>query len=222
MTAVFSQRRLALGLWSTVVAAAVALTVLAAREPTLPGDVRLAREAQDLPIPDRLADVVRAMTTTELVVGTGAVFAAALWLAGFRKEGVALLAAVTVLPLLQSGVKELVDRPRPSPDLVELRAGFSSPSFPAGHVMSPTVLYGYAGWLARRATRAWLRAGVIVPCAAVLVLTGVVNVYLGVHWPSDVVGGYLWGFALLGPAVDLGASGGSAGTTARAASRAKV
>ncbi len=215
----FSHRPLFGTLWLAAAGAAVALSILAAREPTLPGDLQLAREAQDLPIPGRLSDVVRAMTTTELVVGTGAAFAAALWLAGLRRESVALLAAVAVLPLLQSGVKELVDRPRPSPDLVELRAGFSSPSFPAGHVMSPTVLYGYAAWLARRAKRAWLRAGLIVPCAAVLVLTGVVNVYLGVHWPSDIVGGYLWGFALLAPAIDFGARRGSLERTARAASR---
>lgn len=202
----FSQRRLAAGLWLVTMAAAVALTVLAAHEPTLPGDVRLAREAQDLPVPGRLADVVRAMTTTELVVGAGVAFAAALWLAGLRRAGVALLAAVVVLPLLQSGLKELVDRPRPTPDLVDLRAGFSSPSFPSGHVMSPTLLYGFAAWLARRAKRAWLRACAIGPCLAILALTGVVNVYLGVHWPSDVAGGYVWGLALLIPAA-AGADG---------------
>lgn len=187
-------------LWIAALAAAVALTALAAREPTLPGDVRLAQEAQGWPLPDTLADLIRAVTTTELAVGAGAALAGVLWFAGARREGLALLAAIAALPLLQSGLKELVDRPRPSPELVELRAGFSSPSFPAGHVMSPTLLYGYAAWLSCRAGSVWLRACVALPCAAVLVLTGAVNVYLGVHWPSDVAGGYLWGLVLLIPA----------------------
>ena len=67
----------------------------------------------------------------------------ALWLLGWRQQAVLLVAGVAVMALLQSGLKDLVDRPRPTADLVELRAGFSSPSFPAGHVMSPTVLYGF-------------------------------------------------------------------------------
>ncbi|HWQ28650.1 MAG TPA: phosphatase PAP2 family protein [Dehalococcoidia bacterium] len=187
-------------LWVATLAAAIALTALAAREPTLPGDVRLAQEAQGWPLPHALADFIRAVTTTELAVGAGAALGGALWFAGARREGLALLIAIAALPLLQSGLKELVDRPRPSPELVELRAGFSSPSFPAGHVMSPALLYGYAAWLACRAGRVWLQVCVVLPCAAVLVLTGVVNVYLGVHWPSDVAGGYLWGLALLIPA----------------------
>jgi undecaprenyl-diphosphatase len=105
---------------------------------------------------------------------------------------------VAVMALLQSGLKDLVDRPRPTADLVELRAGFSSSSFPAGHVMSPTVLYGFLLYLAialklpfggRLALAGW--------SLFVLVLTGPANVYVGVHWPSDVVGGYAWGAALV-------------------------
>ena len=37
--------------------------------------------------------------------------------------------------------------------------------------------------------------------AFVLVLTGPANVYVGVHWPSDVVGGYAWGAVLVLPLV---------------------
>jgi undecaprenyl-diphosphatase len=80
----------------------------------------------------------------------------------------------------------------------EIRADITSPSFPSGHVMSPTVLYGYM--LALCATRPWQRVvciGAGAACAAVLALTGVVNLWLGVHWPADVVGGYLWGATLV-------------------------
>jgi membrane-associated phospholipid phosphatase len=48
---------------------------------------------------------------------------------------------------------------------------------------------------------------------AVLVLSAPANVYMGVHWPSDVLGGYAWGTALLLPAIF--AAAGPAGAPAR-------
>jgi len=107
-----------------------------------------------------------------------------------------------VLPFLQHGLKQLVDRPRPTPDLVELRAGFSSPSFPSGHVMSAALLYGLLLYLSLRiALPSVLRLALIGWCAFMLVVSGPANVYLGVHWPSDVVGGYAWATVLLLPLV---------------------
>ena len=49
-----------------------------------------------------------------------------------------------------------------------------------------------------------VRTGVAATLLVVLALTGIVNVWLGVHWPSDVLGGYLWGAVLLLPAVAAG------------------
>jgi undecaprenyl-diphosphatase len=122
----------------------------------------------------------------------------ALWLFGRRRQAVLLVVGLAAMALLQSGIKELVDRPRPTADLVELRAGFSSPSFPAGHVMSPTVLYGFLLYLALALKLPLVvRAALVGWIAFVLVLTGPANVYVGVHWPSDVVGGYAWGAVLV-------------------------
>jgi undecaprenyl-diphosphatase len=105
-----------------------------------------------------------------------------------------------VLPLLQAGIKDLIDRPRPTEDVADLRAGYTSESFPSGHVMSPTLLYGYALWLAATdrlpAIVRALRWPLVAWSVAVLALTGFVNVWLGVHWPSDVIGAYAWGGVL--------------------------
>jgi membrane-associated phospholipid phosphatase len=46
-----------------------------------------------------------------------------------------------------------------------------------------------------------LRWPVAAALGALLMLAGVANLYLGVHWPSDVLGGYLWGLVLLLPAL---------------------
>jgi undecaprenyl-diphosphatase len=189
--------------WVLVVGGSLALSVMAAQHSRLPGDLRLTEWLQGSPFPGvGLSRAVRAVTTTEVVLVTGFAIAAALWLLGRRRQAAALAAALVMLPLAQHAIKEMVDRARPSPELVDVRAGFSSPSFPAGHVMSPTLLYGFLLYLSLRPGLPPIgRAAVGAWSAAVLVLSAPANVYMGVHWPSDVLGGYAWGAALLLPAI---------------------
>ena len=193
-------------LWLTLLGATVALSAAAAANDTLPGDTRIMSWAQGLAFPGRtLADAVRAVTSTPIVLAAGAALALLLWQRGLRREALVLAAGLIVLPALQFGIKEIVDRPRPGMDAVEIRASYSSPSFPSGHVMGSTYLYGYLIYLALSLhLRAAARAPLVAASAAVLVLSGPAAVWLGVHWPSDVLGGYAWGTALLAPAIATG------------------
>ena len=69
-------------------------------------------------------------------------------------------------------------------------------SFPSGHAMVSTVVYGGAAFLLSAAFPQWRR--VIGPGAAVLIfLIGLSRVYLGVHWPSDVLAGFAAGTTIL-------------------------
>lgn len=198
--------------WALILSGSIALSVLAAQHDRLPGDLRLTEWLQDSPFPGlELSRAVRAVTTTQVVLVSGFVVAAALWLLGRRRQAILLAVALAVLPLAQHGIKEVVDRPRPSPELVDVRSGFSSLSFPSGHVMSPTVLYGFLLWESlrpaarlRRLHRA-VRVAVATWSIGVLILAAPANVYMGVHWPSDVLGGYAWGTVLLLPAVFMAA-----------------
>jgi membrane-associated phospholipid phosphatase len=194
--------------WALILGGSIALSVLAAQHNRLPGDLRLTEWLQGSPFPGlELSRAVRAVTTTQVVLATGFVVAAALWLLGRRRQAIALAVALVVLPVVQHGIKEIVDRPRPSPELVDVRSGFTSFGFPSGHVMSPTVLYGFLLWESLRPPARpvrWhraVRAAVATWSAGVLVLAAPANVYVGVHWPSDVLGGYAWGTVLLLPAV---------------------
>ena len=102
--------------------------------------------------------------------------------------------------MLQRVLKAIVGQPRPSPDLVIQRAGFTSSSFPSGHVMSCLIGYALALYViwrlplplsARLALSVWpLGAILLEPWAAV---TG------RVPWPSDTLGGLVWGSVLLIP-----------------------
>ena len=194
---------LLLAAWLILLAATLTLSILAARHDTLAGDEAIMSWAQDRAFPgERFSDAVRAVTGTEAVVGTGLAVAVLLALLGERRAAIALAAGIALLPVLQAGVKELVDRPRPMAALVELRAAFDSPSFPSGHVMSPTLLYGFLLYLSfRSALPLWLRTAAGTWSGFVLVFAGPASVWLGVHWPSDVLGGWAWGLVLLLPLV---------------------
>ena len=185
-----------------VLAGAVTLAVFAALHDRLPGDLHATRAVQAWPFPgEPFADVLRVLSGTEVVVGIGLVLAVAGWLAGRRRPALALAAGLGVMVLLQFAVKEIVDRPRPPTDLADLRSGFTSPSFPSGHTMSPSYLYGFLAIAALTSSRSTaLRAGVAVVVTLFLLLGGLANVWLGVHWSSDVIGGYLWAVAVLVPA----------------------
>ncbi len=200
-----SERLLAstVALWLALLALSIALATLASIHDTLPGDTGTASWLQGLPFPgESLADTVRSITSTEVVLAGGGALALLLWLRGYRLEALVFAAALIVLPLLQAGIKEIVDRPRPTADLVELRGTFSSPSFPSGHVMSATYFSGFLLYLALSLPLTSLaRAALAAVAAAVLALTAPANIWLGVHWPSDALGGYAWGALLLLPVV---------------------
>ena len=92
------------------------------------------------------------------------------------------------------GLKALFDRPRP--DLVPhlMRAYFSS--FPSGHAMMAAVVYGTLGAiLSSLVTRRRLRFYFLALAATVAVLVGISRVYLGVHYPTDVLAGWSAGLA---------------------------
>jgi undecaprenyl-diphosphatase len=104
---------------------------------------------------------------------------AALWLA------VAMVGSV----LLDAALKYAYHRVRPE-------AFFGSPakyySFPSGHALSSLCFYGVmAGLLSARAKSAWLRVVIWVIAATLVVAIGISRIYLGVHYPSDVLAGYL-------------------------------
>lgn len=180
---------------------ALALAWLAHRHDRFPGDLWLMRRVQDLPgALEGPAEAIRAVTSTETVLILGIVPVVVLLVR--RAWWLALQAAVTLalLPFIQGGVKDMVDRPRPDPALVDLRDTFTSSSFPSGHVMSGTVLLALvalAAWVT--VPRELVRKLIVAACIVLAMLNGLANVYMGVHWPSDVLGGYLWaGVVLVG------------------------
>jgi undecaprenyl-diphosphatase len=126
----------------------------------------------------------------------------ALALRGLRTEA-ALVAAVTAsASVLRVALKLAVARPRPTEDLVRVVDQADGYSFPSGHAMHHVVFLGMLGVVLWDHVKPGPgRRLLVAAVGALLALVGLSRVYLGVHWPSDVLGAYAFGGAVVVAAV---------------------
>ncbi|MDY6998911.1 MAG: phosphatase PAP2 family protein [Actinomycetota bacterium] len=116
-----------------------------------------------------------------------------IWLLIRRERALAVYVASTGLgsAALVTGVKTLVDRARP--ELDEPVAVAPGLSFPSGHSLGSTVTYGVLLLVfVPIAPVRWHRP-IVAATSALVALIGVTRIALGVHFPSDVLGGWLLG-----------------------------
>ena len=100
---------------------------------------------------------------------------------------VLLLSALSNLIL-----KRFVDRARPG---IEHMVSVETLSYPSGHAMSAMAFYGFLMYLFYRFNiNVFLKIGVILLLALLIFSIGLSRIYLGVHFPSDIAGGYIAGF----------------------------
>ncbi|MCU1536974.1 MAG: Phosphoesterase [Humibacillus sp.] len=128
------------------------------------------------------------------VLATVAVVAIAVWRRRWTPIVLALIAAAGSLAMTIVG-KDLIDRARP-PASLAVPPLEVSPSFPSGHTLNATVLVTVVVYLLLiETTAAWQRTLAITVGTLFVVLMGLSRVYLGHHWLTDVVAGWLIGFA---------------------------
>ncbi|MER8394454.1 phosphatase PAP2 family protein [Mesorhizobium sp. M1340] len=140
-----------------------------------------------------MRDVTSLGSASVLVLITAAMI---VYLLLIRRPGAALLMFVAVAggQLLSSVLKFDIDRPRP--DLVSHLADVASLSFPSGHAMLSAVTYLTLGSMAARFLPGRItKIYVLVLAVLTTVVVGISRIYLGVHWPSDVLAGWCAGFA---------------------------
>ena len=113
-----------------------------------------------------------------------------------RNRGAALLVLVSVAGGMLIGylLKGMFDRPRP--DLVAHGAAVYTASFPSNHAMLSAVTYLTLGvLLARLEVRRRVKAYFLALSAILTLAVGLSRIYLGVHWPTDVLAGWCVGAA---------------------------
>ncbi|WP_229839586.1 phosphatase PAP2 family protein [Sphingomonas glacialis] len=115
-----------------------------------------------------------------------------LTLARQRQLALLLVAASATGGLLTTALKLLFDRPRPN--VVAHLASFGTASFPSGHAMNSAVIYlTLAGLVALAVPTLRLRVYILCCAVALTSAIGLSRLYLGVHWTTDVVAGWIAG-----------------------------
>jgi len=126
-----------------------------------------------------------------LIVASVAIY---LLVAGKWRNAVVVAGAAISGSLLSQMLKAGFARPRP--DLVPQLAEVHSMSFPSGHAMVSAVIYLTLGaLLARFHQRRRHKALVMIYAVLITMLVGASRIYLGVHWPTDVLAGWCLGAA---------------------------
>jgi undecaprenyl-diphosphatase len=128
-----------------------------------------------------------------IVVAIAALF---LWLTGHRWSVLLLLTGGVGGTLINTLLKYLIGRPRP--DVVAALTDVMTPSFPSGHAMSSLILYGAIAYIVGRLEpTARMRRWTWTLAAVLIASIGTSRIYLGVHYPTDVLAGFIAGVGWL-------------------------
>jgi undecaprenyl-diphosphatase len=118
---------------------------------------------------------------------------------GYRRELIFFVGVIVCSGILNIVLKAIFQRTRPDIHRIVEASGYS---YPSGHSMAAFTLYGitiYFLW--KHARHAWLRVIIVLSGAAMILMIGISRIYLGVHYPSDVAGGYVMGGAWLAASI---------------------
>ena len=112
-----------------------------------------------------------------------------------KKIGLSILVNLAIVTGLNQLLKRILQRPRPTEFRIVEETGYS---FPSGHSMVSMAFYGYLIYLIYKyINNKHLKRTLIIILSVLICIIGVSRIYLGVHYTSDVLGGFLISFAYL-------------------------
>lgn len=169
------------------------LFVIASVFARFPGDLAILLWLQSMQSPwlTKVATTVSHLGDTLIALGMMgvAVFLLVVW----RRRDWAVMMLLSLVPIGAGNLLKLVVG-RTRPEYLLLDVAPASLSFPSGHALFAAIFGGLLVWLAEESIQSSLiRRSVQVVLALLVLAVGWSRIYLGVHWPSDVVGGYMYG-----------------------------
>ena len=112
-----------------------------------------------------------------------------------KKIGISIITNLGIVTILNQIINFIMQRPRPTEFRIIEETGYS---FPSGHSMVSLAFYGYLIYLIYKyINNKHLKRTLIIILSVLICIIGVSRIYLGVHYTSDVLGGFLISFAYL-------------------------
>ena len=106
-----------------------------------------------------------------------------------KKIGFSIISNLVIVTILNQSLKNILQRPRPNEFRIIEETGYS---FPSGHSMVSMAFYGYLIYLIYRYVKnKYVKWALIVLLSILICTIGISRIYLGVHYTSDVLGGFL-------------------------------
>ena len=176
------------------------LALLANATPYFPLDLAISRTVQSIHSPafDLLMKAVSSVGGGRVFPFAAVFFTGLILFLNLRLEALYLSISPVLSLLAGSLTKLLVFRPRPADGLVSIYKNLSDRSFPSSHTLVYTVIFGFLFFIAlTRLPSSPMRFLLLFLSAFLVATIGLSRVYLGAHWASDVIGGYLAGIAFL-------------------------
>ena len=112
-----------------------------------------------------------------------------------KKIGLSIISNIVIITILNQLLKRILQRPRPTEFRIVEETGYS---FPSGHSMVSMAFYGYLIYLIYRYIKnKYVKWTLITILSILICLIGISRIYLGVHYTSDVLGGFLLSISYL-------------------------
>lgn len=112
-----------------------------------------------------------------------------------KKIGLSIISNIVIIIVLNQLLKRILQRPRPTEFRIVEETGYS---FPSGHSMVSMAFYGYLIYLIYRYIKnKYVKWTLITILSILICLIGISRIYLGVHYTSDVLGGFLLSISYL-------------------------
>ncbi len=204
-------------MWLSAAAIFIFSAFLAHFYDRFPGDERLTDAFQGVDVPALGGYLAFVNAFGDVWLHIAIVVGGGVLLGLIRAGWESLLVLYTIIPsFVNSVIKDWVGRPRPSDELVNVPDGITGYSFPSGHTVSTAalfivLLFAVSAVVRHRGLRWLLQAG----CVLMIVSAGPARVYVGAHWPSDAIAGYLLMALLVVPPLYLYLSRRSTGSPSR-------
>jgi len=140
-------------------------------------------------ISDNITPIAKGITQLGGVVGLIAIAIVLSIILKNKKTGLLIWGNLGISALLNQILKHIIQRPRPTEYRIIDESGYS---FPSGHSMVSAAFYGFLIYLIyKNVKNKYLKWGLITLLSLLIILIGTSRIYLGVHYTSDVLAGFL-------------------------------